>query len=706
MLVGFGSCRAGDTPTRTPSHERSPPFESSFDRTQLRERVLSDGNTAFGESIIMCSLPSLARSPATTWYIRAAATMYLLTISLLSTTALQSQDPPDGVEAEFCSGSGCTDDRLSILFADDRSTYTGSLDAGTRVPIRVVLDVESPGIRGWSYTVSHDRGSISLAEDSATTTDTIADPKIPDAVALEPNFNVTTSLPNGGFVSSVVLAFTEPRELPLGRQTLCRAEYVVDGNPGCTTLRIGKSIPSDRILQLSGATRDPATVVHGLFASTAPDGAPCSELCNDGIDNDDDGDTDCQDSECSTHSACTPVENCSDGIDNDGDELVDCDDDDCPEPCREDCTGGQDNDGDGLVDCDDPSCARDRACLREICGDGVDNDRDIAIDCSDEDCQGDAAVGICPLPAPGRDGLLEEPCDGPSCVDASLEIVFENGRSSVPFPKVDRAEIPVEVVIESLVHGINGWSYGVVHDASAVSLIADSVTVEGTPMDVNHRESLVVPPHFSVQSTTPEGNMFQAMVLSFLTPADLPINRRTVVLRATYRVEDPGQFPGPIRFADGEVRPDQSPAVALNFDVVGSAMVPRHIRHGLLGTNEGKIFCDNGLDDDGDGLVDCEDPDCIAQGACSPAFIRGDANGDSRVNVTDALLIVRQSIGRLPLRFDCEAASDADGDQSVNITDAVFVLSWLFRAGARIPEPFPNCGRGVPCVRSSPGCAR
>jgi cysteine-rich repeat protein len=92
--------------------------------------------------------------------------------------------------------------------------------------------------------------------------------------------------------------------------------------------------------------------------------------CADAIDNDGDGLTDCDDSDCAGDPACAPaeVEDCSDGIDNDGDGLTDCDDSDCAgdpacAPAEvEDCSDGIDNDGDGLVDCDDPNCSEDSAC--------------------------------------------------------------------------------------------------------------------------------------------------------------------------------------------------------------------------------------------------------------------------------------------------------------------------------------------------------
>ena len=58
-------------------------------------------------------------------------------------------------------------------------------------------------------------------------------------------------------------------------------------------------------------------------------GAPEFETnCNDGKDEDEDGLTDCADSDCTGVAGCIET-NCSDGIDNEGDGLPDCHDPDC-----------------------------------------------------------------------------------------------------------------------------------------------------------------------------------------------------------------------------------------------------------------------------------------------------------------------------------------------------------------------------------------
>jgi hypothetical protein len=87
-------------------------------------------------------------------------------------------------------------------------------------------------------------------------------------------------------------------------------------------------------------------------ADADTDTEPTDEDCGDGVDNDQDGLTDCEDEDCLDE--C--IEDCGDGIDNDQDGLTDCEDEDCLEACIEDCTDQTDNDQDGFADCDDDEC--------------------------------------------------------------------------------------------------------------------------------------------------------------------------------------------------------------------------------------------------------------------------------------------------------------------------------------------------------------
>jgi hypothetical protein len=132
--------------------------------------------------------------------------------------------------------------------------------------------------------------------------------------------------------------------------------------------------------------------------------------CTDGIDNDNDGRTDCLDSDCAMNDACRgPYESdCGNGVDDDDDGAIDCDDSDCvgigacvsPEDTVAACSDGLDNDGNGFVDCDDFGCSRStdpnviELCMAEgepedtvaACMDGVDNDGNGFVDCNDFGC--------------------------------------------------------------------------------------------------------------------------------------------------------------------------------------------------------------------------------------------------------------------------------------------------------------------------------
>lgn len=52
----------------------------------------------------------------------------------------------------------------------------------------------------------------------------------------------------------------------------------------------------------------------------------------------------------------------------------------------EDCDDGLDNDGDTVTDCDDPECRWVLPCYEDVCDDDIDNDHDGPVDCDDFDC--------------------------------------------------------------------------------------------------------------------------------------------------------------------------------------------------------------------------------------------------------------------------------------------------------------------------------
>jgi len=85
-------------------------------------------------------------------------------------------------------------------------------------------------------------------------------------------------------------------------------------------------------------------------------------------------------------------------------------------------------------------------------------------------------------------------------------------------------------------------------------------------------------------------------------------------------------------------------------------------------------------------------------------FIRGDANSDQKVDISDAIHVLDFLFlgGPSPRCLD---SADADDTGVIDITDAVVVLSTLYAGSASIAPPFPSAGPDstsdglVPCQR-------
>ncbi|MHB8831118.1 MAG: hypothetical protein ACYC44_03340 [Patescibacteria group bacterium] len=150
---------------------------------------------------------------------------------------------------------------------------------------------------------------------------------------------------------------------------------------------------------------------------------PPQEICGNGIDDDGNNLTDCQDPACTSYASCQP-EVC-DGVDNNSNGIVDVDNAafECVgtpnniRPCvfvcngvdlsghqacststcmwgscvkdlvvETNCADGIDDDCDLKIDCQDPDCASYVACRSEICNNGVDDNGNGKADCGDPAC--------------------------------------------------------------------------------------------------------------------------------------------------------------------------------------------------------------------------------------------------------------------------------------------------------------------------------
>lgn len=337
--------------------------------------------------------------------------------------------------------------------------------------------------------------------------------------------------------------------------------------------------------------------------------ADATEVCDNEIDDDCDGLTDCEDPGCDNWPRCAGYEDCNNGEDDDGDGLADCDDLDCLGeqhccvPTPEICDDEQDNDCDSLADCDDPDCAsEDHCCLPapEVCDDWVDNDCDRLIDCLDPDCFGTPECTIHPEIC--DDGLDNDAdgdvdCDDPDCGGA----VACGGVECVPSVVTDLqcgslrfANNFLDTTAQTEQYSCGGGPYA---GPETVFVLRQEPGVYGVrPLWI----------HMDIQALYADLDLFvlQGEVYDATAPQCEPGH---CVAWSTNAGD-----------ADEEVSFIALPDVTYYFVVDGadSTATSTFMLHvnctSLCSVEE----CDNGIDDDCDGFIDCWDPDCQGSPEC------------------------------------------------------------------------------------------
>ena len=81
----------------------------------------------------------------------------------------------------------------------------------------------------------------------------------------------------------------------------------------------------------------------------------------------------------------------------------------------------------------------------------------------------------------------------------------------------------------------------------------------------------------------------------------------------------------------------------------------------------------------------------ILAGSQGVDFLRGDANGDSHVDVSDPVALLRYLFLEA-VKPSCSDTADVNDDGVVDIADPTAVLLNLFLGGTALPEPYPLAG--------------
>ncbi len=352
---------------------------------------------------------------------------------------------------------------------------------------------------------------------------------------------------------------------------------------------------------------------------------------------------------------------CTDGIDNDADGLTDCDDEDCAatsECIPEVCDNGVDDDGDGLIDCVDDECASDAACagfscpeldLGSVTGDNVasgttdDADDTFQLSCNTGTAPDVAARWTAPVDGyytidtfgSGFDtviAVLEETCSGAevACNDQGMNGMSNQSEITSYF----QAGQPVVIVID-------GWD----GDSGAFVLNINPAT-ESTPTPVPALDTSCADQDLgsAIGTDVVNGSTAQAdhsfdelcfgeqagdLAYAWVAPANATYTFR---LQGTdfspsltiYRLYPGDTCPGTmVYFCDYQADPSTplETSVALgkdeSFIIVVSGMDGGWGDFALDIFQSEAAFCGDGVDNDQDGVVDCEDSDCALDLDCA-----------------------------------------------------------------------------------------
>ncbi len=85
-------------------------------------------------------------------------------------------------------------------------------------------------------------------------------------------------------------------------------------------------------------------------------------------------------------------------------------------------------------------------------------------------------------------------------------------------------------------------------------------------------------------------------------------------------------------------------------------------------------------------------------------FVRGDANRDDSVDVSDAVSLLNWLFAGTAAAPGCLAAANVNDDSTVDFTDAIYLLTHIFLGGPAPRAPFPGCGASELPADEQVGC--
>lgn len=276
-------------------------------------------------------------------------------------------------------------------------------------------------------------------------------------------------------------------------------------------------------------------------------------------------------------------------------------------------------------------------------------------------------------------------CEGEDCTDNVLAVRFGDiaeKSSSIRASNGDVIDIHVTAdVVDVPDQNVQGWSVALAHDTALLNI--NDVTIDG----------LELPAEFFNTTTVAVGDPAPGFVAAYVTaifppPGDfLTPGENIPLVKATYQVigELDPEVPTLLEFVNDTLIPNVgSPPTNNNFTISSATRRPKTVIDGEIR---------------GKGIIQPGDVE----------FVRGDANGNGKVNLTDAILLANNIFAGRHVFFDCDDMLDANDDGNLDASDPVTIINWFYLDGPVIPEPFDVCGLdttpdGLACVHSNCDC--
>ncbi|MDC3251587.1 hypothetical protein OAU96_01615 [Planctomycetota bacterium] len=375
--------------------------------------------------------------------------------------------------------------------------------------------------------------------------------------------------------------------------------------------------------------------------------------------------------------------------DSDGDGILD--------DCDIDLTGGKDCDLNGV----DDSCQVDADmdgtiddCDSDIDGDGIGNDCDIdqtpgedcdfngqldlcqsdsdsdsdgVIDVCDEDLDGDGVINSCDL-----DQVPGEDCDSNGILDVcDLQNSEEDCNNNLI---LDACEIAGGSAPDCDGNGIiDQCEYGPETDCNSNGLLDSCDILFGVSTDCNQNST---PDDCEVLDSGNDCDSNQILDECELLNGDCNQNGLLDVCEV-----EAGTAP--------DCNSNQVPDIC-EFSVLTDCNNNRILDECdvLIGLSED---CNSNLIPDECDLVSGDfNTNGIPDDCEENQFVRADVNGDSSIDIGDAVAVLAYLFTGGSI--ECEKSSDSNDDGAVNVADGIQILGYLFSGAVDPPAPFPDCG--------------